>query len=120
MVGVIAALTAIAAIGAALVIFASPSAFGTAIRVEAEFSGPPAPGPVRVVRVAPPPAFVRPRVPGGVWIQRDGHVLLAEPSGSGVEINKVGSILLIVGLAGIVPAVLFLLWSSRSRRDYSF
>jgi hypothetical protein len=116
----IAALTGIAAIGAALVIFASPSAPGTAIRVPAEFRGLPAPAAVRVVRVAPPPAFVRPRVPGGVWIQRDGHVLLAEPSGSGVEINKVGSVLLIVGLAGIVPSLLILLWSSRARRDYSF
>ena len=110
MVGAIAALTAIAAIGAGLVIFASPSAFGTAIRMPAEFSEPPAPGPLRVVRVAPPPAFVRHRAPGGVWIQRDGHVLLAEPTGSGVEIHKVGSVLLIVGLAGIFPSLLFLLW----------
>jgi hypothetical protein len=115
MVGAIAALTGFAAIGAALVIFASPSAPGTAIRVPAEFRGLPAPAAVRVVRAAPPPEFVLPRAPGGVWIQRDGRVLLAEPSGSGVEINKVGSILLIVGLVGIVPSTLFLLWSSRAK-----
>jgi hypothetical protein len=38
----------------------------------------------------------------------------------GVEINKVGATLLIVGIVGILPSTLFLLWSSRARRDYSF
>jgi hypothetical protein len=37
-----------------------------------------------------------------------------------VEINRAGSILLVFGLVGVVSAMLFLLWSSRRRRDYSF
>jgi hypothetical protein len=119
----IAALTLVTAVGATLVIFASPdaSASPTAIRVPGEMRGPKAPAGWPRVRVAPSPAYASPQTVSGVWIQYDGRgVLLAEPPGSGVEINKVGSILLIVGLVGIVPAMLFLLWSSRARRDYSF
>jgi hypothetical protein len=40
-------------------------------------------------------------------------VLLARVNGPGVEINRVGSILLIVGIVGIFPAMLLLFWSSR-------
>ena len=119
----IAALTLVTAIGAALVIFASPdaSASTTAVRVPDEMRGPRAPAGWPKVRVPPSPAYASPQTVSGVWIQHDGRgVLLAEPNGSGVEINKVGSILLIVGLVGILPALLFLLWSSRARRDYSF
>jgi hypothetical protein len=119
----IAALTLVTAIGAALVIFASPdaSASTTAIRVPGEMRGPRAPAGWPTVRLAPSPAYTSPQTVSGVWIQYDGRgVLLAEQDGSGVEINRVGSILLVVGLVGIVPSMLFLLWSSRARRDYSF
>jgi hypothetical protein len=123
MLAAIAALTAIAAIGAALVIFASPdaSASVTAIRVPAELRGPPAPAAWPVSHEAPSPAYTAARTPVGVWVQHDGRgVLLAQADGSGVEINRVGSILLIGGLVGFVLALLFLFWSSRARRDYSF
>jgi hypothetical protein len=63
----------------------------------------------------------QPARPSGFWIQHDGRgVLRAQTGGSGVEINKVGSILLIVGLVGVVPSLLLLFWSSRARRNYSF
>ena len=123
MLAATAALTVVAAIGSALVIFASPdaSASETAIRVPAELRGPRAPAGWPVSREAPSPAYTGARTPVGVWIQHDGRgVLLAQTDGPGVEINKVGSILLVVGLVGIVPSMLFLLWSSRARRDYSF
>jgi hypothetical protein len=119
----IAALTLVTAVGAVLVIFASPaaSASTTAIRVPGEMRGPRAPAGWPRVRTPPSPAFASPQTVSAVWIQYDGRgVLLAEQDGSGVEINRVGSILLVVGLVGIVPSMLFLLWSSRARRDYSF
>ncbi len=119
----IAALTLVAVLGAALVLFASPSVSEstTAVDVPGELRGPRAPAGWPKARVAPAPAYASPRTVSGVWIQHDGRgVLLVEPNGSGVEINEVGSILLIVGLVGVVPALLFLLWSSRARRDYSF
>jgi hypothetical protein len=119
----VAALTLVTAVGAVLVIFASPdaSASETAIRVPAELRGPRAPAALPVVHEAPSPAYTAARTPVGVWIQHDGRgVLLAQTGGSGVEINKVGSILLIVGLVGVVPSLLLLFWSSRARRDYSF
>ena len=36
----------------------------------------------------------------------------------GVEIHTVGSILLIVGIAGVIASLLLLLWSSRARNDW--
>ena len=119
----IAALTLVAAVGAALVIFASPDAAAseTAIRVPSELRGPRAPVGWPVSHEAPSPAYTAARTPVGVWIQHDGRgVLLAQTDGPGVEISRVGSILLIVGLVGIVPSLVFLFWSSRTRRDYSF
>lgn len=103
----IAALTVIAAIGAALVIFASPDASApiAAIGVPPEFAAPPALATRTVIRVRAP-----------VAVSPDGRVvLLGQASGSGLEINKVGSILLIVGIVGIVLLMLFLFWSSRPR-----
>jgi hypothetical protein len=118
MLAAVVALTAVTAIGAALVIFASPdaSASETAIRVPAELRGPRAPAGWPVSREAPSPAYTAARTPVGVWVQHDGRgVLLAQTDRSGVEINKVGSILLIVGIVGIIPAMLFLFWMSRTR-----
>jgi hypothetical protein len=119
----IAALTLVTASGAALVILASPDASvsTTAIRVPGEMRGPRAPAGWPKVRIAPSPAYASPQTVSGIWVQHDGRgVLLAEHDGSGVEINRVGSILLVFGLVGVVSAMLFLLWSSRRRRDYSF
>jgi hypothetical protein len=116
-----AALTVVTTIGAALVIFASPhaSASETAIRVPAELRGPRAPAGWPISREAPSPAYTGARVPIGVWVQHDGRgVLLAQTDSSGVEINKVGSILLIVGIVGVLPAMLLLFWSSRARTDH--
>jgi hypothetical protein len=123
VVAAVAALTTVAAVGAALVLFASPDASPseTAIRVPAEFRGPRAPAGWPKLRIPPSPSYTAVRTPAGVWTQFDGRgVLLAQTDGSGVEINKVGSVLLVVGLVGVVPAMLFLLLSARPRRDYSF
>jgi hypothetical protein len=114
----IAALIVITAIGAALVIFASP-------RAQAPNA---AAVPVSSVWV--------PRGDGVVITLADGRVaktggaalmlpLPPPPSSgalwrmpqSGVQIHRVGSILLIAGIAGLIPSMMFLYWSSRSRRD---
>jgi hypothetical protein len=105
-----AALTIVAAIGAALVIFASPdaSALMGAIRMPAAPVPPPSPTNVSFVG------------DGGVWVaQANGGVLLTFPPapgaaahGSGVEIHTFGSILLIVGIVGVILSMLFLFWSS--------
>jgi hypothetical protein len=112
-----AALTVVAAIGAALVIFASPDASPptVAIGLPPEFgSVRRPPEAIRILAVPPPTAFASPTAPGGVWIDSGGRaVLLAEANDPGVEINRVGATLLIVGLVGIVPALLLLFWSSR-------
>lgn len=118
----IAALTLVTAIGAALVILASPKASApvAAVRVPTIFRAATAPSNVVAVSPAPPPpsAFRTPGLPVAVWVLRDGRgVVLAQSKGSGVEINQVGSILLIVGIAGLIPSALFLLWSSRARPD---
>jgi hypothetical protein len=114
----IAALTVITAVGAALAIFASPDASAptAAIAVPPEFAAPRAPATMAAIRVPPPPIFADPSAPLAVWIKRDGRgVVLAQASGSGVEINTVGSILLIVGIVGIILSLLFLWWSSLRR-----
>jgi hypothetical protein len=121
MLPAIAALTVVTAIGAALVRFASPhvSASTTAIRVPPEFAGPRAPAPIAAIREPPPPKFAAPRAPLAVWTEPDGRgVVLTPANGSGVEINQVGSILLIVGIVGIIPSMLFLFWSSRAGPDH--
>lgn len=114
----IAALMVITAIGAALVIFASPH--------------------TQAPNAAAVPV-------ASVWVQRGDGVVITLPNGrvartggpalllplpprpssgafwrmprSGVQIHRVGSILLIVGIAGLIPSMMFLYWSSRSRRD---
>ena len=114
-----AALTVVTAIGAALVMFASPtvSAPTVAIGVPPELVGFREPGALTVLRAPPDPALASPSAPpapGGVWVDRGGvAVLSAEAIDPGVEINKVGAILLIVGIVGIFPAMLLLFWSSR-------
>ena len=100
----IAALTVIAAIGAALVLFASPDASPTAVvAVPPEFAAPRAPATITAIRVPPPSVFAGPRTALAVWIKPDGRgVVLAQANDSGVELNNVGSILLIVGIVGII------------------
>ena len=84
----IAALTVIAAIGAALAFFPSRQDSVSA-------------APQFVPRLKPmPPAFA---VPG---------------NGSGVAVHAVGLILLIVGVVGIILSMLILFWSSRAGPDH--
>jgi hypothetical protein len=101
----IAALTIIAAVGAALVIFASPRASGpvTAVGLPLPLSSPAT------------ISFAGPKV---VWVAEANHGLvltLPRAQGSGVEIHTVGSILLILGIVGTIVSMLFLLWSFRAR-----
>ena len=130
----LAALTLIAAIGAALVIFASPDASAptTAIRLPA----PPYPTSIwtgtnmperaalarREAELANEHAVFLSQLPeGAVWVQANGGIVLRLPQahGPGVEIHTVGSILLIVGIVGVILSMLFLLWSSRGGADHS-
>ena len=114
----IAALTIVASVGAALVIFASPDASS----------------PTAAIRLPATPG----RYPTNVWFSDDafahaalarqeaelarGHAVLLQArlrqvNGSGVEIHTVGSILLIVGLVGVILSVPFLFWSTSRRFD---
>ena len=79
----------VAIVGAALVIRASPSGAGQ--QGLTRFG---APSRARVVVKAPT-----------VWVTR------VEPADSGGDTHTVGSVLLIVGLAGIVPLALYALWA---------
>jgi hypothetical protein len=127
----IAALTVIAGIGAALVVFASPDASPrtAAIRLPAPSSYPmavsfdkePALRAVLVVtreaELAHEHAQLRASAGAAAVVQANGDIVLTVLQGHspGVEIHTVGSILLIVGIAGAILSVLFLFWSSRAR-----
>lgn len=100
----IAALTIVAAVGAALVVFASPTASA----------------PVAALRLPPLSAYptkadvaqqtwVIAKARGRVWITE------ADSQGSGVDIHRVGSILLIAGIAGVILSLPLLFWSSSRR-----
>ena len=101
----------LAVVGAALVIAASPSApNGLAFAPAAD---PALAASMRRV-VAPPPV--------ALWLKDGRRVLLqgvpapgprivaVETDDSGIDGRTVGAVLLIVGLAGLVPATLFVLW----------
>ncbi len=132
MLAAIAALTIVAATGAALVIFASPDAST----------------PAAAIRLSPPPltslsfdkadqvaraaiarqeadaaheqAVVLAQVGRGrVWVQANDGVALRLPQAHGVEIHAVGSILLIVGVVGLILSMPLLVWSSRDGPDGS-
>ena len=111
----IAALTIITAVGAGLVLLASPQTSAPRAASDVLLAAPPEPTSIRVV--APPP--ISPDGSARVWIVSDGRVTVAPIGGSGVEIHTVGSILLIVGIAGVIASLLLLLWSSRTRNDRS-
>ena len=118
MLAATAALTITAAIGAALVMFASPDASAPtaepAFFILADGSqiavriSPPSPSPTNV-SFDRPEVWVAPAPGGDVLTLPQGH-------GSGVEIHTVGSILLIVGIVGMILSMLLLFWSSSSRR----
>jgi hypothetical protein len=108
--GAIVALTVTTAIGAALVLFASPHAPapGAAIGVL------PIPRDTPILVTTPAPAPTSADAPATIRVGGDRDVTLAETSGSGVEIHTVGSILLIVGIAGLIASLLVLIWSFRT------
>jgi len=102
--GALAALTVVAGIGAALTIFAPPTS--------------PQSGAIWIAKEAP-----------GIWIASEAPSTVAGPirsvvtdsdmsfrplTGTDVSgVNTTGSILLIVGIAGIMLSLLFLLWATR-------
>jgi hypothetical protein len=87
----IVALAVVAVVGAGLAIFASPRGSS-----------------VQVMPLAKPTASIAVRA-------RLGHAVPA--NGSGADLHTAGSILLIVGGAGLVLSMLLLVWSSRAGRD---
>jgi hypothetical protein len=100
----IAALTIVAAVGAALVVFASPSA-------SAPVAGLPLP------RLSAYPTNVE-VAQGSMEIAKAGGriwVTEADAQGSGVDIHRVGSILLIAGIAGVILSLPLLFWSPSRR-----
>jgi hypothetical protein len=117
----------IAITGAVLVMVASPSAPG---RLALASPVDPSPGAVWVTRRdVPPPgpvSFAVPAPDGHLWrFAVDGRALRAvtlsvpkpgmDTNDSRVDSRTIGSVLLIVGLAGVVPSTLFLLWLGPSR-----
>ncbi len=100
----IAALTTVAAVGAALVIFASPHAKTL----------------LATVPFPPPPPPARTMAAGEIWVvpvKVHGRFLVppAQTRAAGVGIHRVGSILLIVGIIGVLLSTP-LLFGSSSRR----
>jgi hypothetical protein len=98
----------VAVLGAALVLLASPSAEGP---VDVWSSGP-------ALSVSLP----RPRVLAGsdfrvIRLTASSPVALTDVSDSGFPTRTVGSVLLIAGLAGVVPLTLFWLWAGPARRS---
>jgi hypothetical protein len=100
----VTALTVVTAVGAALVVFASPHASEPAVAFHV--IQPPANVPIRV-RIDPPSV-----TGGAVWVARDGIAMRTPANDSRVEIHRAGSILLIAGIVGMILSMLFLLWSS--------
>jgi hypothetical protein len=113
----IVALTVTTAIGAALVLFASPDASASPAGIRVLPVPGAAPTAVRVRVSTPPP--ISPDGSATVWVGGDGRVTLAQTGGSGVEIHTVGSILLIVGIIGVIAWLPVLFWSSRTTNDWS-
>jgi len=102
----IAALTIVAAVGAALVVFASPNASA----------------PVAALRLPPLAAYpTKAEVAQQTWViaKARGRVWVteADAQGSGVDIHRVGSILLIAGIAGVILSLPLLFWSPSRRFD---
>lgn len=98
----IAALAIVAAVGAALVVFASPnvSAPVAALRL------PPLSAYPTKADVTQQMMWVAAKSGGPrVWITE------ADAQGSGVDIHRVGSMLLIVGIAGVILSLPLLFWS---------
>ncbi len=131
MLAALAALTITAALGAALVIFASPDA---SVPTAAVRLSPPYPinvsfdrdglaqaevSALREAEFAHTRAVLVTQVPGAALVQPSGGIVLTLPQAhdAGVEIHTIGSILLIVGIVGSIVSMLLLFWSSSSRRS---
>jgi hypothetical protein len=105
----------IAIVGAVLVIVASPSA---PRRLVLASPVAPAASPWVTRRAAPPPGVFT--VDGRVVMLSvpappSTSIVAADTNDSRVDSRTVGSVLLIVGLAGVVPSTLFLLWLGPGR-----
>jgi hypothetical protein len=105
----IGAFALIALIGAVLVILASLSGPGR-LALESPVGPPPAgvPQPVRVV--APPPSALYARI-----VAAD-RVVAVDVNDSGDDTRTVGLVLLVAGLAGVVPLTMLWLWVGRAER----
>ena len=102
----IAALTIVAAVGAVLVVFASPNASA----------------PVAALRLPPLSAYPTKAdvAQQMMWVAAKAGgprdlVTEADAQGSGVDIHRVGSILLIAGIAGVILSLPLLFWSPSRR-----
>jgi hypothetical protein len=116
----IAVLTIVAAVGAGLVLFASPHASTRTVAIPAP---PPPPSAMKVSVVGPGKVWLvqaqeaKNAAAQAVWLASSAdfeHAFPPAPN-SGVEIHAVGSILLIVGIVGVILSMLFLFWSSSRR-----
>jgi hypothetical protein len=125
----IAALTIVAAVGAALVVFASPNAAApvAAVRLPSLAAYPTKAVVVQAEAARAEAAraeaaraeAVQAEAAHQMWVaaKARGRVWITEPDGqgSGVDIHRVGSILLIAGIGGVILLLPLLFWS-RSRR----
>ena len=84
------------------------------------FAAPGDPALVTVSATPPPPRLMKATADGRMVLlpvpaPPDARVVAVVADESGVDGRTVGSVLLIVGLAGLVPATLFLLWLGPGR-----
>jgi hypothetical protein len=107
----IAVLAIVAAVGAALVVFASPSASAPVAGLPLpRLSAYPTNAEVAQTNVEVARQSMEIAKSGGrIWVTE------ADAQGSGVDIHGVGSILLIAGIAGVILSLPLLFWSSSRR-----
>jgi hypothetical protein len=113
----------IAIVGAVLVIVDSSSDAGS-LAVVSSLDLPPGAvwvAPTAVSRAAPPPPPISVTADGISRVVAldlpvsDAQFVLVEPDDSGIDRRTIGSILLVVGLAGAVASTLFVLWLGPGR-----
>ncbi len=102
--------------GAVLVVLASPSTPGRLTLASPGGAPQPTMAPhLPTVRIAPAPIWIAPSPSGRIVAMDINRIGVVDINDSGVDNRTVGSVLLTVGLAGVVPLTMFWLWIGPGR-----